>query len=851
MTAIEIVREKPDRDFRLDSSARPREYRSVIDLYVVERRFEGALDIDVACTEPLEKLRLHAVNLDVQSVEIDGAAAEHWELEAESETLYVRFAWSVPPGTHTLRFVYRAPFSSDMFGLYWAGNMAATQLESAFARKVFPCFDEPGYKARWSMTISAEADLEVLSNGQVEDETFDDAAGRRTLRFSQTPPLPTYLIALVAGKVEGSDPLHVGSTPIRTWATDDGVKLTDFAQECAVFSLRAEEEYFAVPYQYGKLDQVGVREFQFGAMENAGLVVYGEADLILDPDKTPLSGRKRVAEVIAHELAHQWFGNHVTMSWWDDLWLNESFATWLALKIVSDWRPGWKIWHELEGFRKEALGIDALSCTHPIRSEMRSVHESDERYRQITYYKGGAVLNMIEAYLTADVFREGMRLYMKRHGEGNAAAGDLWQAFQDSSGQPVRAVAEDWVSRPGFPLVEVGLTGGTLKLTQRRFTALHGAVEERPWSVPMVIRYVDDEGEHVERVLFDERSTEIPLPISGTLGVLYANAGASGFYRCSYDATLAGLLRERITELSPVERVSYLSDLWALAKAGQRSTSEFLDIALSLVDEREEAVLAEAVSHLEYLNSRVLTGNERDDLQARVGAAFRPRLEELGWDAAQDEDESTGVLRAELIRLLGLTVGLPEVLAEAARRVDDELAGSGPRLDANLLPVATTLAARVGGEERFEAYRRAAKELPDPQGRRRHRVALAAFEDPVLHERARGLTLTDEYPGPDLFRFVAVSLGNPKTREDSWQFIREKWDSLAERTGGATMLRYLVEFLAPAGGDYAEEIRSFLLSKPLEDAGKAVEQVVEELQIDAAFLDRARRETGEWLAGRG
>ena len=265
-----------------------------------------------------------------------------------------------------------------MYGLYWAGNVAITQFESAYARRVFPCFDEPGFKAPWQLTLSAESDLTLLSNGVPEDEQVDEAAGRSTIRFSETRPLASYLVAIGAGPIEASEVVEAKGVPIRTWATDGQVKLATFAQAAARFSLEKEAAYFDVPYQFGKLDQLACKQFQFGAMENAGLVIYSESDLLINPDKTPIVGKKRVAEVISHENAHQWFGNYVTMEWWDDLWLNESFATWLAAKIVDDWHPEWKVWHENELFRRAALDIDSLNCTHPIRAEVHSVQESDD-----------------------------------------------------------------------------------------------------------------------------------------------------------------------------------------------------------------------------------------------------------------------------------------------------------------------------------------------------------------------------------------------------------------------------------------------------------------------------------------
>ncbi|MEX2236062.1 MAG: M1 family metallopeptidase [Dehalococcoidia bacterium] len=851
MTTTTPQTARPDKYFRLPESIRPQRYDARLDVYVEERRFEGDIEIALELGEGSgDMLRLHCDRLEVSTVELDGKPARGWELEAESETLRIELDGEVSPGPRTLRISYSGKFASgDMFGLYWAGNMAATQFESAFARRVFPCFDEPAFKAPWKLTLSAEQQYTMLSNGIPEDERLDEATGRRMISFSETRPLASYLIAFGIGEIKGSEPLQLGETTVRTWGSGDQAKFSEFAQQIGHYSLEQEAAYFDVPYQFGKLDQLAVRDFQFGAMENAGLVIYNEADLLIDVANTPLSGRKRVAEVIAHENAHQWFGNYVTMQWWDDLWLNESFATWMALKIMDDWKPEWKIWEEVELFRREALAIDALDCTHPIRAEMRSVQESDERYRQITYYKGGAVLYMLEAFLTEEKFRDGMRVYMRQHRDGNATARDLWDALGHASGQPVREIAEDWINRPGYPLVEVSLEGKQLKLRQVRFN-LHRRSEERPWSIPMVVRFIDDRGERFQRFLFSEREATQTLEAEGEVQLLCANAAASGFYRVAYADELNAKLMQRLDGLKPVERIAYLNDLWALALSGERSVTPFLEAVAGLGDESEESVLGAAAGGLSYLNSKVLDDASRESLRKFVVDLFGPAFQQIGWDPAPEEDEPPRVRRAELLRLVGLVGRSPEMVEEAGRRLDELLGDQKGSTDTNLYDAVTIMAARAGDDDRFGVLVKASQDAPDPQGRRRFRNALAAFEDPELQKQALAMTLTDAVPGPDLFRFFSIALGNPRTRDAAWKFYSANWPSLSERTGGATMLGYLIEFVQPVGPDYADEVTSFFKANPSEKGARAVEQTLEVLQVDKAFKAKAASEVSAWFAGR-
>ena len=453
---------------------------------------------------------------------------------------------------------------------------------------------------------------------------------------------------------------------------------------------------------------------------------------------------------------------------------------------------------------------------------------------------------MLEAYLTPEVFRDGMRIYMRRHGDGNARARDLWDALAEASGQPVREVAEDWITRPGFPLVEASLNGGRLRLSQSRLN-LHGQMSERPWAIPMVLRFVDVKGERIQRLLFDSHKTEIELGDSAP--IICANADASGFYRCSYDETLSKVLNKDFHGLAPVERAAYLSDLWAVALAGRGSFSALLDAIAGLGDEREEAVLGEAATKLAYLSGRLLGESERAGLRRFVEHLFLPAFERMGWEVASDEDESSRMRRAELLRLAGNVARSDAVMAEAGRRLDAELA-TGNGLDPNLVDTATVLGARIGGPDRFAALIRAAGEAPDPMGRRRYRTALGAVEDPDIQRRSLGLTLTDTIPGPDLFRFFNLALGGPTTRDAGWRFLRENWPALAQRTGGQAMLGYLVEFVQSIGADYADDVTDFFTSTRVPRVARTVEQTLEVLAVDKAAAGRARSEVGAWLAAR-
>src|SRR5512137_2029523 len=497
-----------DAAFRLPPDVRPLSYDAALSVDVAGRRFEGTMRLGLRLERAAGEVVLHAAGLTLTRAVAEAGGAEQVAgvvaVEA-SETVRLGFASPLPAGPVTLRLSWSGRFCDGLRGLYLAGpGLAATQFEAADARRVFPCLDEPGFKAPWRLSVEAPAGAVVLSNGAAEG--VEAVGDRRRHRFAETPPLPTYLVALVVGPLAPSPAVEVLGVACRTWAGPEKGALLGFSQEVAAAALPRLSDYFGLPYAFGKLDQVGLPEFEAGAMENAGLITYREVALLVDPATASLAQRKRVAEVVTHELAHQWFGNLVTMTWWDDLWLNEAFATWIAFLVVDDWRPDWRLWLEFDHGKALALSLDALRSTHPVHAPVRTVAEATEAFDLITYEKGGAVLRMLEGYLGRVRFRDGIRRYMRRHARGNAVAADLWRALEEASGEPVLELAEAWIDAPGFPLVQVALDGSTVRLAQRRFFSRPGDREPSArWPVPLVLRYAVAGRVRERRLLLRER----------------------------------------------------------------------------------------------------------------------------------------------------------------------------------------------------------------------------------------------------------------------------------------------------------------------------------------------------------
>ena len=843
-----------DLNFRLPTTLRPHRYVAEVALDLEAKTFQGDERIELTLDAPGAELILHGTELELTQAQFEGSGKKltpSVRAVAVSETLVLTFAEPLPAGEGTLTLSWRGKFSEGLRGLYLSGKVASTQFEAADARRLFPCFDEPAFKARWALTVRAPKGLTVLGNGQVVSDT-EEADGTRKVTFAETELLSSYLIALVVGPLVGTAEAKVGDVAVRTWALAEKQHLLAFGQDAALNALPRLQDYFGLPYAFGKLDQVGIPDFEAGAMENAGLITYREVALLLDAKNAPLSVQKRVAETITHELAHQWFGNWVTMVWWDDLWLNEAFATWMAYKIVDGWKPHWRVWLDFDSGKAVALHLDALKSTHPIRGVVRNAAEAGESFDAITYEKGGAVLRMIEHFLGEHDFREGIRLYMRRHARANAVADDLWRALTESSSQPVLELANAWIHQSGYPVISVTREGRTVKLAQRRFYSQPGVSSGEHWPVPMVLRFEDAGGIHEQRVLFRERTATITLEGAGEVTWLTANAASTGFYRVAYDEAGALALAANLAKLAPSERIALLADLWALVRSGQAEIATFLSLASRFGAETDDAVLDELVGRLGYIESRLVEGEERKALQQFVEKLWSEQLVELGWDSGPEETDDTKLRRASIVRALGLVARSGPVLESARPRVEALLEKRPAALEPNLLDPSVALAARHGAEPLFNALLGAFKAEADPASKRRYLMSLAAFEDPALIVRAQGLLFDGTVPMQETAFFVGGLLANRVGQPSFWKKLRDQWEAVLDRTGYAPMiLRRVIESLGQLHTRaQLEEVKAFLAAHPLNEVQQAVAQTLERLEQDAVLRERLLPDVATWLKTR-
>jgi puromycin-sensitive aminopeptidase len=850
--------------YRLPADVRP----LAADLHVVvdpthSDAFSGDVLHQLELSRSKRTLELHAVGLTITKAHAevgDRIVRGRVQTRPDRETVEIVLPEALPAGAALLFLEFKGKLASDLRGFYAARSgerkYAFTQLESTEARRFFPCFDEPALKARFRVSVTTAHANTVIGNNPVE-KVVPREGGRKTVVFRQTPPLSTYLLALAVGELVASEPVHCGETEIRIWHVPGKESLTAFALDAARETLARLETYFDLPYPYEKLDLVAVPEFEAGAMENAGAVFFRETLLLVDPARTTTLELKRVAEVICHELAHMWYGDLVTMAWWDDLWLNEAFATWMAYQVVDAWKPEWRMWSTFQHDRSAALGMDALDSTHPIYIEVRSPSEATENFDLITYEKGASVVRMIERYLGAEVFRAGVRKYIREHREENTVAADLWNALSDASGQDVEPIMRAWIEQPGFPLLRLERVerGGkhVVRFRQERFrpNADKPARDAtKRWPIPWVGRVGTAVGSRSVRQLLARSRGEFALE-GEPPRFLYGNAEEAGFLRPLHTAAELSAIGQHLRELSPVERQGLVGHLSAELRAGHGDLASFLDFALALGGESDPDVLAALRPALESCarSARRSLGEVAERaFRARVAATFTPALNALGFAPAENESDDTRRLRAVLLALVG-DVGESEPARAKATDLANAFLEDRTRVEPELAAIATTIAAARGDEALYERYAAARKTAPTPIEARRLLMALGEFRTRELVKRTLALNLTPEVSAQDVGLLLAAMYGNPSAAQPTWDFFRRRFKALRKKLPPALVARPIEASAALASRAARREIAAFFKQNPVPTATRAVKKALEQIDLTCAFDARVKPQLARWLEG--
>ncbi len=832
--------------FRLPRLVRPQRYDLTIAPDLDSSTFTGSVTISVELSEPTDMVVLNAKDLDVQVERVaQQGAVVHAKLEHQPDLERIVLTTERPLGTGPaqLEMSFRGEISSGLLGFYRSTFvdddgiervLAATQFEAPHARAAFPCFDEPDFKAVFGITLAVDSNLLALSNGPEVARTEQDGVARVT--FADTIPMSTYLVAWVVGPLEVTAPVDAGGVAVRVAHVPGRAHLTHFALDVGSFALRFFTDYYGIAYPGEKCDLVALPDFSFGAMENLGCVTFRENRLLLDRGQVTLDEMTAAALTIVHEIAHMWFGDLVTMKWWNGIWLNEAFATFMEHLGTDAYEPRWRTWDDFAVGRAAALGVDALPSTRTVEYEVRTPEDADGMFDTLTYQKGGSVLRMLERWLGGDAFRAGVRHYLERYQYANTETTDLWDALEEATGQPVRRIMDSWIFQPGFPL----LTPSNGRLVQQRFACEPTTGNER-YVVPVLARVHTGVRVETRSMLLEDDAIALDVPDDA---IVVLNAGGEGFYRVAYPKDW----RERLLEagvLQPLERFALVDDLWAAVLAGAAPAAELLETALRLAGE-EELVVWRALGSYLRAGSRLVEGDALDCYLSVLARVVRPTTERLGWQPRPDDGDRTRQLRGTVINLLGACVGDPETVARAR-----EIVSRPEGADADVAAACVGIVASNGSVDDYEEYLRRATRGSSgsgPQEQLRYLYALGDFPSEQLVLRTDELALSETVKAQNAPFLLQRTLRNRQHGPAAWAFVRDHWTAVRARCSGSLLARMLEGATWLVDDASSADLISFLGAHPVPEASRMIEQHLDRLRVHRRTVERERDRLAAALA---
>ncbi|ABK77113.1 aminopeptidase N [Cenarchaeum symbiosum A] len=823
----------------------PENYRLDYVIDLDKLTFSCSETVRVAAPRPTSEFKLHSADLSITKASIDmpGRTVPAKIIQDEkAELLLLRSAEKVS-GRCKLNIEFAGKLKDELRGLYLSRyksgkktkHLATTQFEAADARRAFPCWDEPEAKATFDISITTGNKNTAISN---MPETSKKRSGPRTKYvFATTPVMSTYLVYLGAGEFEFVSGKH-GNVTVRVAATAGKIRSARYALDLGKSILGEYEKYFGAKYPLPKLDLIAIPDFAAGAMENWGAITFREALLLYDPKSSTTRTKQLIAEVISHEIAHQWFGNLVTMKWWNDLWLNESFATFMATKILDKIYPEWELWEQFVGdAMPTAMALDALKSSHPIDVKVREPSEIREIFDAISYDKGGCILRMLEEYVTAAKFRRGLRAYIKKFAYGNAEGGDLWDAIGRESGRPVRRMMEGWIGQTGFPVVEAARHGSTMRLKQRRFLMGPRGKAGGRWSIPVTI----GRKKPLYRTLMEKESASIP--VSG--GELVLNHGRYGFYRAKYDQSCLLDLKYAVESkaIPHIDRWAVQDDLYALCLAGEATLSDYLDMADAYSNEGGYLAAMGVSANLNSIRLRTYHEPYYHMIQARCIRHYTGMHSRLGWDARKGEAHTDALLRGLVISVLG-RMGDEGILEEARRR----FAGlrRGRPLPADLREAVYSVIAWNGGAKEYKEIAAMYEAAPTEEERTRLLGALCHPADSKLLQKTLDYSLGAAVRPQNMHIPAARIAANPHGTAIVWPWMKKNWTVITKKTGtGNPLLNRIVGSLSlVADKKIEEEARLFYKRNPAPGTEMTLRQALEASGMRRAFLARASAEFG-------
>ena len=798
--------------------------------------FDGRVSISVRLDEPTRSITLNSAEITFHEASITAAgstqvAAAALDPQREAATLTVERM--LPAGRATIVIRYTGMLNNQLRGFYLSRankrEYAITQLEATDARRAFPGFDEPGMKATFALSTTIDAGDTAISNGRIVSDTPGPGAGKHTLRFSTTKRMSPYLVALVVGDWEcisgGADGI-----PIRICGTPSAKGELGFALESAEVALRYFNGYFSIKYPFEKLDIVAVPDFSAGAMENTAAIVFREQFLLVGKDGGTTGLRKRVSQYLAHEIAHQWFGDLVTMQWWDDIWLNEGFATWMERRPMEEWKPEWQPDLDEVLDTQDAMRLDALRNTRPVRTRVETPGEINQVFDALAYQKTAAIIRMVEGYVGAARYRNAINAYIKRFAYGNATGEGLWTTIATATNTPVDRIFSSYITQGSMPLVDIktSCSGGAtqLSLSQRPISAAVPA--STTWEIPVCYKRArDGKVQGAACTVLSGPSTSVRL--DGCSSWVFANVDGRGYYRTSYGTEGLRALGDAMQRghLAAVEQTSLFEDVWSLVRLNQQRIADYLSLTASLMKGQTSATLVSALDRINFISDRLVDADRRPAFQRWVRESAGAQADRLGWTPRPGEAEDVRRLRASLLYTLGYAGRDLDVLREARRRVDLHLLGSEV-LDPSVASTAFQLAALDGDAALFEGYLSRLTNRASRDEEAIYRGALAYFSDPALISRALAYASSGEVRTQDAPYIFARLMDRPWATAATWEHLKSNWSAIEKSIGifqgMPAIVRATQNFCDAAARD---DVDQFFRQHPVRGAERALQQSLE------------------------
>ena len=809
--------------------------------------FNGIESIAADCKKYTDLITMHCAELKIASCKVKskGKIIKSFpKTNDKKEELSIKLSEKVK-GKITIDLEFQGILNDRLLGFYrsqYVQNgktkyLATTQFEAADARRAFPCWDEPEAKATFEISIIADNKFTAISNMPIKSKK---KIGSKTLyNFSKTPIVSTYLIYLGVGEFEYLTG-KVGKILIRVITTKGNKSKGKFSLDLGKKLLTSYEKYFGIKYPLPKLDLIAVPDFAAGAMENWGAITFRETILLYDPKTSSTRTKQFIAEVISHEIAHQWFGNLVTMKWWNDLWLNESFATFMATKFVDKFYPEWDLWNQfVEDAMNVAMGLDSLKTTHPIDVDVKSPAEIREIFDAISYDKGGCVLRMLENYVGEPNFQKGLKKYLSDFKYKNAKGQDLWDAIGKASKMPVTSMINTWLKQPGFPLVEINQNGNNLKIKQKRYLLeSNSKFSKGLWSIPLSLGLEKE----ISNTLFSKKSMSVKLP-KNTIGFV-ANYGRKGFYRVKYDEGILLDLKMLVDEkrIPPIDRWAVQNDLFSLCVSGDEQVRNYLDFSDAYFDEDSYLASVNVAHNLASLYFRAFDEKFVEEIRSYTINYFRKILSNLGWEPRKSDKHTDALLRSFAISALGKMND--DSVTDIAIEKYKKFLKSPRSLSPDLIEPICSIAAWNGNSKTFNELKKLYTNSKTMEEKIRFLGAMCGFQDKKLLAKTLDFSQTSEVRSQNMQLPIMKIAANPYGDKILWPWLKKNWKKINKKVGhGNPLFNRIVASIAGVADDSMEnEIKLFFKKNPTPGTERTQKQTLERIRINSKFLRVMRKE---------